>query len=64
MTSACVACGGSQDAAVDTSNLPRIGVEYRLTEDDICLGKGSPAIALSDLWAEHSGEPRHYPARG
>ena len=46
---ACVACTGSQDATVDTANLPKIGVEYELTEQDICRGNGSPAIRLSDL---------------
>jgi phosphatidylethanolamine-binding protein (PEBP) family uncharacterized protein len=46
---ACVACTSSQDATVDIANLPKIGVEYALTERDICTGKGSPEIRLTDL---------------
>jgi phosphatidylethanolamine-binding protein (PEBP) family uncharacterized protein len=45
----CVACT-SQDPAIDTSKLPKVGVDYRLTEQDICkAGKRSPEITLTDL---------------
>jgi phosphatidylethanolamine-binding protein (PEBP) family uncharacterized protein len=47
---AAVACaGGSQDLGVDTANLPKIGVDYALTEQQICLGKGSPEVRLTGL---------------
>ena len=45
----CVACA-SRDFAIDTSKLQKIGVDYRLTEQDICKdGKRSPKIAVTDL---------------
>ena len=45
----CVACG-SQDPAIDTSKLQKIGVDYQLTEQAICKdGKRSPAITVTDL---------------
>jgi phosphatidylethanolamine-binding protein (PEBP) family uncharacterized protein len=44
-----MACAGCQDATVDTANLPKIGVEFELTERYICEGSGSPAIRLSDI---------------
>ena len=34
---------------MDTTNLPKIGVDYALTEQFICNGTGSPAITLSGL---------------
>lgn len=46
---ACVACS-TQEPVVDTSSLPKIGVEFQLTEDDICLrGSQSPEIRLTGL---------------
>ena len=44
-----VGCASGQDSAVDMANLPKIGVDYQLTEQDICRGKGSPEIRLTDL---------------
>ena len=47
---ACVSCINSQEPVVDTSGLPKIGVEFQLTEDDICLrGSRSPEIGLTSL---------------
>jgi phosphatidylethanolamine-binding protein (PEBP) family uncharacterized protein len=45
----CVACA-SQDPAIDISKLQKIGVDYRLTEQDICKDwKRSPEITVTDL---------------
>ena len=45
----CVACA-SQDPAIDASKLQKIGVDYRLTEQDICKnGTRSPQITVTDL---------------
>jgi phosphatidylethanolamine-binding protein (PEBP) family uncharacterized protein len=45
----CVACT-RQGPVMDTSKLQKIGVDYRLTEQDICKdGKRSPKITVSDL---------------
>jgi phosphatidylethanolamine-binding protein (PEBP) family uncharacterized protein len=45
----CVACT-SQGPALDTSQLQKIGVDYRLTEQDICKdGRRSPEITVADL---------------
>lgn len=45
----CVACT-SHEPAIDTSQLQKIGVDYRLTEQDICKNwKRSPEITVSDL---------------
>jgi phosphatidylethanolamine-binding protein (PEBP) family uncharacterized protein len=45
----CVACT-SQDLAIDTSKLQKLGVDYRLTEQDICKDwKRSPKITVTEL---------------
>src|SRR5258705_4308989 len=46
---ASVGCASGQGYAVDMANLPKIGVDYQLTDQDICRGKGSPEIRLTDL---------------
>jgi phosphatidylethanolamine-binding protein (PEBP) family uncharacterized protein len=48
----CVACGERQEFRVDTTNLPKIGVEYELTERQICLVEGSPEVRLTGLPGE------------
>jgi phosphatidylethanolamine-binding protein (PEBP) family uncharacterized protein len=45
----CLACT-RRDPVIDTSKLQKIGVDYRLTEQDICKdGKRSPKITVTDL---------------
>ena len=45
----CVACTGP-DPAIDTSHLHKLGVDYRLTQQDICKdGTRSPEITVTDL---------------
>ena len=44
-----IACGERQEFGIDTTSLPKIGVEWGLTREEICAGTGSPAVRLTEL---------------
>lgn len=45
----CIACGTRQEFGIDTTSLAKIGVEWALTEAQICAANGSPEVTLTDV---------------